>query len=204
MAYPSFPLSLPATPAFRQSRFSLERRAAVNTSPFTGQQQAHEYSYALWKATLTLPPMKRATAAAWTVFFTQCHGRRGTFLLGDPDATTPRGGISGSPTLGSAFTVGGYDLTIATALSSGANAFKAGDYISIDNYLYMIVADCAADGSGNVSAAVEPAAKTTHSSGSPVVYSSAKGIFRMDSNDLGWDTDFVSKYGFTFSCTEAF
>ena len=32
--------------------------------------------------------------------------------------------------------------------------------------------------------------------------SSAQTLWRMDANDFGWDTDRVSLYGFSFSCTE--
>jgi len=208
MPAPSYPLSLPATPGFVSSKFAIRRAVAVAQSPFTGQQQTYEYSMALWTAELKLPPMKRAVAAEWQSFFMKLHGRRGTFLLGDPDAKNPRGAISlsATPTLNAAVAIGDYDVSI-TGVGNSIVAFRAGDYIQIGSTsaskLYMITADATSNGSGVVSVSVEPTIKATASSGAAVTFVSPCGVFRMDSNDLGWDADYVSKYGIAFSATEA-
>ena len=68
MSAPTYPLTLPTTPAFAKARWSLKRVTAVSESPFTGQQQVFDYGYALWQAVLTLPPMMRSDAANWEAF----------------------------------------------------------------------------------------------------------------------------------------
>jgi len=208
MTAPSYPLALPNTPGFVQSRFALQRAVAVASSPFTGQSQSYEHPMALWTAQLQLPPMKRATAAAWQALLLKLHGRRGTFLLGDPDAKVPRGAISlsATPTLNAAANAGDYQMQIA-GVGTSIVAFRAGDYIQLGASstarLYMIVDDATSNGSGVVTVNIEPSIRVTVASGSAVVYQSAKTVFRLDANDIGWDADQVSRFGISFSCTEA-
>jgi hypothetical protein len=208
MTAPTYPLSLPDSPGFVQSSFALRRAVAVAQSPFTGQTQSYEHPMALWVAQVQLPPMKRATAAAWQAFLLKLHGRRGTFLLGDPDAKVPRGAISlsATPTLNAAANAGDYQVQIA-GVGTSIVAFRAGDYIQLGASstarLYMIVDDATSDGSGVVTVTIEPSIRVTVASGGAVVYQSAKTVFRLDANDIGWDADQVSRFGISFSCTEA-
>lgn len=207
MAAPTYPLSLPSAPAFQTAKWGLNRRIGVSESPFTGNTQTYEYDYALWSATLKLPQMKRGQAAAWEAFLMKLHGQRGTFLLGNPDASSPRGDISGAVTLASNASVGDFTISLSTTLNSQVNIFRAGDYIQLGtagtSKLYVIVDDATSDSSGDVDVNVEPAIKTAASSGDTVVYSNPKGVFRMSTSELGWDTDEVSTYGISFSCMEA-
>ena len=207
MAAPTYPLTLPTAPAFTTARWSLKRATAMSESPFTGQQQVFDYGYALWTATLTLPPMMREQAANWEAFMMKLHGRKGTFLLGDPDAKTIQGGANTSATLNGAISVGDFTISINTNNANMTNVFKAGDYIQIGTAgaakLYMIVDNATSNSSGIASVNIEPAIKVAASDAAAVDYTAAQGVFRMDSADLGWDTNEVSRYGITFSCTEA-
>lgn len=208
MSAPSYPLSLPASPGFVQSSFVLKRAVAVASSPFTGQSQSYEYPMAIWTAQVSLPPMNRATAAEWQAFLLKLHGRRGTFLLGDPDAKVPRGAISlsATPTLNATATAGDYTVAI-TGVGNSIVAFRAGDYIQLGSgataRLYMIVADATSNGSGVVTVTIEPSIRVTVASGGSVTFQSAKCNMRLDANDIGWEANHVSKYGISFSCTEA-
>ena len=200
----SYPLTMPSTPAFVSQQWSTIRGTGMSESPFTGGQQTVEFAYAKWKAVLTLPPMRRPTASAWTAFFAKLRGRSGTFLLGDQDAKVPQinkitaGTINGDVTLSSNADIGDTVLNI-----SGTTAFKAGDYIQLgsasSSRLYIVVEDQA----GGSTIQVEPKLKASATSGSTVTYNSPQGLFRMDSNELMWDTNAVSVYGISFSCTEA-
>ncbi len=200
----SYPLTMPSTPAFVSQQWSTIRGTGMSESPFTGGQQTVEFAYAKWKAVLTLPPMRRPQASAWTAFFAKLHGRRGTFLLGDQDAKVPQinkitaGTINGDVTLSSNADIGDTILNI-----TGTTAFKAGDYIQLgsasSSRLYIVVEDQ----SGGSTIQVEPKLKSSATSGSTVTYDSPQGLFRMDSNELMWDTNAVSVYGISFSCTEA-
>ena len=207
MLFRSYPLTLPSAPAFSKARWTLKRATAMSESPFTGQQQVFDYGYALWTATLSLPPMMREQAANWEAFMMKLHGRKGTFLLGDPDAKTIQGGATTTVTLDGAITVGLNTISLQSNNANMTNIFKAGDYIQIGTAgtakLYMIVDNASSNSSGVVSVNIEPAIKVAASDDAAVDYTEAQGVFRMDSPDLGWDTNEVSRYGITFSCTEA-
>lgn len=207
MAAPTYPLTVPSSPYYSKSTWSLQRKTALSVSPFSGVQQIYEYDYALWTATLTLPSMKRVDAANWQAFILKLHGRKGTFLLGDPDARLPRGNISGGVTLGANASVGDYTITLSTAQTSQVNVFRAGDYIQLGSAgtskLYMIVDNATSDGSGNVDVNIEPPIKTAGTSGDTVVYNNPKGLFRMVSPETDWDADDVGKYGISFAVMEA-
>ena len=210
MAAPTYPINHPTAPNFKTARWQLSRQVAVSESPYSGVQQVYEYDYALWGATLSLPPMRREQAGAWTAFFATLHGRKGTFTLGDPDRIIPLGAATGTITLASGASVGDYSLSLALADSSIANTseiFKAGDYIQLgtsaaDYKLHQVIEDCDASG-GAVTAKIEPAVKVAVSTGQQITYNSPKGVFRMDTDELGWQTNEVSVYGISFSCTEA-
>ena len=205
----TFPLNIPSTPNFQTSRFELRRQNAVSISPYSGIQQTYEYDYALWGATFSLPPMRRETAGAWTAFLSALHGRRGTFTLGDPDRIIPLGVASGTITLASGASVGDntLSLTVGSGLSGVTGIFKAGDYIQLGttdatSKLHMVVEDCDASGTA-VTAKIEPAVKVAVSTGQAITFVSPKALWRMDTDDLGWDGNHVSVYGISFSCTEA-
>jgi len=205
MATYTYPISMPTNVGFVSSNWKLERLVAVTESPFTGQQSTYEYSKALWKGTFTLPPMKRSDASQWQSFFLKLHGRKGTFLAGDPDAKSIQGAANGTITTTSALSIGDDTVPISVTASNGTVAFKAGDYIQLetgaDAKLYMVVNDATVS-SNATTLDIEPYIKDAVASGATVDYTSASAVFRMDINDISWDADHASKYGFTFSCTE--
>lgn len=192
----SYPISPPSTPAPVTQTWSIDRRTGVSQSPFTGVEQTVEFGFRKWKAVVTLPPMNKATASGWISFFTKLHGRRGTFFLGDADRKTPRGSVSGTVTINTATTIGDTIITIA-----GTTGFKEGDMIQIGSAsasrLHMVVAD-----QSGSSIQIEPAVKAVFAQSTPITYTNPVGIFRMDSDTLSWDTNVVSNYGISFSCTE--
>lgn len=207
MATYSYPLSYPTSPNFSQSRFQLMRRTGITQSPFTGTQQTFSYEkFSMWQATLTLPPMKRTQAAEWQAFFLKLRGRRGTFELGDPDATSPQGAVAGTIAINNG---GGYSAGISTIATDGYTngdgtvVFKAGDYIQVGTTLHQIVNDATCS-SGAANLDIEPALKTTVGDDATITYSSPKGVFRLDDDVAGWDANSASTYGFSFSCSEAF
>ncbi len=194
-------VTMPSSPAFTKSEWGIRRTVAISESPFTGATQVQKYDRAQWYATLTLPPMKREQAAEWQAFFMQCEGRANTFLLGDPDAKTVTGGAApSSVSTAAAASIG--DTTLNLTLGSGKKINK-GSYLQIGTNsnakLYMVVDDNT--GNGNVT--IQPPLKAAVANSTSVDFTSAQGVFRMDSNDLTWSANELSIYGVTFSCSEA-
>ena len=202
---PSYPLTLPTVTGIKTQNWSMERVVAVTESPFTNQEQVYEHEGAQWRATFTLPPMKKESAAVWLAFLMSLRGRRGTFKIGDQDRKTIQGVATGTILVnGDAQT--GNAINLDGFANSTNNVFKAGDYIQINSYLYMVSADVNSDASGEATVYVEPSLRTgieAINDDTTVVYSNTTTLMRLDSNEFNWDTDHVSKYGISFSCSEA-
>ena len=202
---PSYPLTLPTVTGIKTQNFGLNRVVAVTESPFTNQEQVYEHDGAQWKATFTLPPMKKDSASIWLAFLMSLRGRRGTFKIGDQDRKTIQGTATGTVLVkGAAQTGNAINLDGFTA--SRANVFLAGDYIQINSYLYMVSANVTANGSGEATVYVEPSLRTgieAINDNTTVVYSNTTTVMRLDSNELNWDTNNVSVYGISFSCSES-
>lgn len=205
MSTPSYPLTLPS-PNFSQSTFEIARKTGYTESAFTGKQQVHEFPYALWRATLTLPPLRKSDWNNWSVFILQLRGRRGTFLLGDPDNTVTQGTASGTILTNGTTNAGATQVSLNGFSNTGT--IKKGDYIQIgangSNTLHLVTADATASG-GAMTLHFEPSTRTAIANDTAVTFgNTAKGIFRMDADVYGWEANAVSTYGFTFSCTQAF
>jgi len=202
---PSYPLTLPTVTGIKTQNWGLERVVAVTESPFTNQEQIFEHEGAQWKATFTLPPMKKEKAAVWLAFLMSLRGRRGTFKIGDQDRKTIQGVATGTILVnGDAQT--GNAINLDGFANSTNNVFKAGDYIQINSYLYMVSADVNSDASGEATVYVEPSLRTgieAINDDTTVVYSNTTTLMRLDSNELNWDTNNVSVYGISFACSEA-
>lgn len=193
----TYPLTPPSSPQYVTQQWSIIRGVGISESPFTGVQQTIEFDLAKWKAVLSLPPMRRSQAHEWVSFLVKLHGRRGTFFLSDNDARAPQNTISGSVTVANAASAGEVLLQL-----SGTTAFSAGDYVQVgtgsSSRLHMVISDQ----SGASTIQVEPKLKADVAQGTVITYNNPKGIFRMDSNELMWDTNAVSTYGISFSCSE--
>lgn len=200
----AFPIQLPSTPGFRSSRFGGANAVAVATSPFTFQQQVYEHQGQMWRADLTLPPMRRDQAEEWLAALLSLRGRRGTFLLGDPDARQPRGTWAGTPVVAGAGQTG-LELTI-DGLSDGAT-IKAGDYFQLgsgaSSRLYKVLADVTADSSGEVTLDIWPRLRESPANDAEITVNNPVGVFRLASNAVEWDADHASIYGISFSAVEA-
>jgi hypothetical protein len=202
---PSYPLTLPTVTGITTQNFGLDRVVAVTESPFTNQEQVYEHEGAQWKGTFTLPPMKKESAAIWLAFLMSLRGRRGTFKMGDQDRKTIQGVATGTILVnGDAQT--GNAINLDGFANSTNNVFKAGDYIQINSYLYMVSADVNSDASGEATVYVEPSLRTgieAINDDTTVVYSNTTTLMRLDSNELNWDTNKVSVYGISFACSES-
>tara|TARA_A100000172_G_C3000401_1_gene96060 strand:+ start:118 stop:744 length:627 start_codon:yes stop_codon:yes gene_type:complete len=201
---PSYPLTLPTATGITTQNWGLNRVVAVTESPFTLQQQIFEHEGSQWRCTMTLPPMKKDKAAIWLAFFMSLRGRRGTFKMGDQDRKTIQGTATGTVRVNGASQTGN-QVALDGFTASRANVFKAGDYIQINSYVYMVIEDVSANGSGEANVKIEPALRSTIetiNNDDTVVYTNTTTIMRLDSNEFNWDTDKVSNYGISFACSE--
>ena len=210
MALPTYPLSIPSSPSnFRTSDWRIVRSVAVNVSPFTMAQQSGDFGGSVWQTTVTLPPMKRDDAEQRNSFFLKLYGQFGTFLLGDPNASVPRGTASssaGTPVVNGASQTGD-TLNIDGVPVNQTGYLKAGDYISLgtgtSTRLYKVLDDANSNGSGEVTVEIFPDLRTSPADDATLTVASAKGTWRLTSNQTDWSIDTISLYGLTFACEEA-
>ena len=201
---PSYPLTLPTVTGIKTQNWGMERVVAVTESPFTNQEQVFEHEGAQWKATFTLPPMKKDKAAVWLGFLMSLRGRRGTFKIGDQDRKTIQGVATGTILVNGANQTGNA-INLDGFANSTNNVFKAGDYIQINSYLYMISANVNSNSSGEATVYVEPSLRSgieVINDNTTVIYTNTTTVMRLDSNELNWDTNKVSVYGISFACSE--
>lgn len=128
----------------------------VATSPFDFTQQVYEFVGERWLADITFPPMARPDAEKWIAWLVSLRGHHGSFTMGDPNGTAPRGTASGSVTVTGS-------VRARTVTVSGSGTLLAGDWISIGNrYLHKVTADASLTGSVEI----WPALRTTVSGAS--------------------------------------
>ena len=201
----TYPLTPPTSPRVQSIIFTAMNRVAETESPFTYSTQSQAFAGQRWAADVTLPPMRREQAAQWVSFLVSLRGSFGDFLLGNPMACVARGVGGGSPVVSGASQTGS-DLNITGATASTTGWLKAGDYIQlgagIDQRLHMVTADANSDGSGNVSLSIEPALRSSPADNLAIVVANCKGVFRLSSNETGWNANAVSTYGLTFAVRE--
>ena len=202
---PSYPLTFPTVSGVRTQRFALVRTVAVSSSPFTGQDQVVQHEGEYWTTQISFPPMLKDKAAQIIAFLLQLRGRRGTFSIGDQDRKTIQGVATGTIRVNGASQTGN-QVALDGFTNSTSNVFKAGDYIQINSFLYMVTEDVTSNSSGEANVKIEPALRQgieTIADDATVVYSNTKTIMRLDSNETGWDTDQISKYGISLSASES-
>jgi hypothetical protein len=81
----------------------------------------------------------------------------------------------------------------------GAALTSPGD----DSRLYKAITSQNSDGSGNATFDIFPRLRESPVYGGPLVVSSAKGLFRLPTNETQWDIDTAKNYGIGFSAIEA-
>ena len=205
----TYPLSLPTVSGIASVNFIARSATGITTSPFTLESQVFRNQGERFEADVSLAPMKRDDAEQWNAFFLKLYGQFGTFLLGDPNASVPRGSAStapGTPVVNGASQTGD-TLNIDGAPASATGYLKAGDYIQLgtgtSSRLYKVLDDADSNGSGEVALTIYPDLRSSPDDGATVVVSDAKGLFRLNTPTHQWSISQDSFYSMTFGAIEA-
>lgn len=196
----SYPVTMPTTPGFVSSRFLLRSNTTVFASPLSQVEQVLERQGARWAGEYVLPPMKRAVAANWVAFLVSLRGRRGTFYGFDPDAKTLLGTATGTILVNGASQTGN---TLAVDGISASGTILKGTYIQVGVYLYMVVEDATANGSGEATLSIEPGLRTSPANNDGVTVTNPKCIMRLAEDQVSWDANRASVFGIQFTAIEA-
>ena len=129
-------ISMPTTPNFTSSNFTLVRTVGTTTSPFTGKTKTQEYDGVYWTAEVSLPPMRRSQAVEWQSFLLELNATVNHFKFADPDALTNTGTYSTAHLI-SEHRVNNTSVTLSfsgSTLTAGASTFAnaiVGDFIVV-------------------------------------------------------------------------
>lgn len=190
----SYPLNLPTSIGIAQIDIRAVNSVAYSQSPFTYAGQAHAYTGQMWQADITIPPVRRDLAAPWKAFLTSLRGQFGTFLLGDPDYTSPQGTVSACTLTGT--------LGSQTATVTMTGSLLAGDYIQLGSGASSRLHQVLVDQTGDGSLEIWPALRDNYT-GAAVTFNSPKGVFRLATNEVMWSIDNNSAYNISFGAMEA-
>jgi len=169
---------------FTSMTMRLRSATAVSQSPFTYDQQVYQHQGVRWEAEVTLPPLKRSDAKQVEAFFASLRGQANTFTLGNPLHNTTAVGT-------------GTGAVNATTLTGSFTGAVAGDYFQLGTALHIITEVNSAS-----SIDIMPPLRVA-ASGAALDFTLPKGTWRLATNEIAWNIDQASFYGFTFACVEA-
>jgi hypothetical protein len=201
----TYPLALPTHTGIRSINLRAVQQTGMTMSPFTYKQQVVVHPGQRWEAEITLPVMQRTNAEAWVGWLLSLRGRSGTFLLGDPLATSPIGNGGGTPVVKGASQTGS-TLLIDGCTASQSSYLAAGDYIQLgsaaSSQLYKVTQTAASDGSGNATLEIWPDLRSSPADNATITVNATKGLFRLATNETDWSINEASIFGLTFPAIE--
>lgn len=189
----SYPISTPTDIGIADIQLSATNAVAVSKSPFTFATQVHAYSGEMWSASVTIPTVRKDLAEPWVAFLLSLRGQYGTFLLGDPNRTSPQGTATSATITGS---LGDRSVTVAMT-----GTLKAGDYFQLGSGATAKLHKVLVDQSGSGTLEIWPALRDDYTTASATL-TNAKGVFRLASNSTQWGIGSSSAYSIQFDAME--
>lgn len=188
----TFPLTMPGERSFANVSIRANNIVEANPSPFTGNEQFYEHQGNWWTADIVLPPLKGANAARWQAFLTSLRGRAGTFLMGDPSYSGPRGAASGAPQVNGAGQTGN-TLVVDGWTPSVTGILLAGDRIGMGSgstsRMHMVLQDVNSNGSGQATLDIWPRLSYSPADNTVLEVQYPRAVFRLLQNDTGWGAE---------------
>lgn len=177
----AFPSITPAT-----NTFELVSNTRTYQSPLTNAVQTASRKGSLWKASLQFNNLSGDDRKVMQAFLVKLNGQQHRFTLQDHSHTL-RGAGGGTLRVNGA-SQSGTTLVCDGATASVNNYLRAGDYISFNNELHMVVVDANSDASGNVSLSIAPPIRKTPADDTIVDYTvPVVGVFML-SGPASWNT----------------
>lgn len=191
----SFPSITPTT-----SIFELVSNTRTFQSPLTNAIQTTSRKGSLWRASLQFNNLSGDDRREMQAFLVKLNGQEHRFTLHDHSFT--RRGAGGGTLQVNGGSQSGTSLVCDGATASVNNYLRAGDYVSFNNELHMVVADANSDASGNVTLSIAPPIRKTPSDNAVVDYSApVSGVFML-AGPASWDTQVNLTSSFTIDAVE--
>lgn len=197
---PSFPLTMPTTPAPRAATLRQIHAVGSVRSPWTTETQTARHVGGAWAIDIALPPMEYAQSKLWQSFFAKLEGPYGTFEYGLPDWANS--GSHGSGVVGAGNSARSYSL-VCKSFDNSEQVLDEGEVIQVGANLHMVTEDATTDGSGNVTLSVWPPIRTAYAEDTSIDYATPVGTWRLVAATIPMDISTALHYGFSFSALEA-
>ena len=204
----TYPRSLPTSPSIRSNTFGLNWNIEEMENPVTRSRKTNERAGSRWEGVITLPKINDPTIRAeWKAWFASLKGSSKTFLLGDPDHTTPVGIAdtgSDTPLLDEAGGVAAFVESFTTDgwRLSGTGLLVPGDYFSIANELKQVLEIVTSDGTGHATINFAPRTHRAIADNTPIIFENPTGLFNLAENTQSWDSNEFGVTDFTFAVEE--
>jgi len=191
----AFPSITPTT-----NTFELVSNTRTFQSPLTNAVQTSSRKGSLWKASLQFNNLSGDDRQEMQAFLVKLNGQQHRFTLHDHSYT--RRGAGGGTLLINGASQSGTALVCDGATANVNNYLRAGDYISFNNELHMVVVDANSDASGNVTLSIAPPIRKTPADNTLVDYlTPVSGVFML-AGPASWDTQPGIISSFTIEAVE--
>lgn len=200
----TYPLTAPiSTEGVTSVTFYPTNATVISKSPFTYQGQVQSWSGQIITADVSIQNVMRSSGEAWVGFLTALKGSKGTFLIGDPMASTPMGAATTNVAVNATTSSGSNTLAIKNGTISTTGFLKTGDWIQVNNRLYKVLKDANTNSSGVATLDLWPNLRSAASVGTVVTLLNPKGLFRLSTGSFEYSIDNSNKYSISFTCEEA-
>jgi len=150
---------------------------AINESPVNRSTETLELSGARLEGYLSWENLSEDEERRLLSWVASLRGAAGRFECPHYRYLKPRGNVSGAPIIGANNQYGA--AVSVSGLVPNSTSFLEGDWISINSELKLVTANCQANGLGQAQLIFEPPLRKVVNQGMPIVYQSAKGVFRL-------------------------
>ena len=166
--------------------FELVANTRTFQSPLTNAVQTSSRKGSLWRASLQFSNLKGDDRQEMQACLVKLNGQQHRFTLHDHSYT--RRGAGGGTLLVNGGSQSGTSLVCDGATANVNNYLRAGDYISFNNELHMVVVDANSDASGNVTLSIAPPIRKTPADDTVVDYlTPVSGVFML-AGPASWET----------------
>lgn len=182
------------------STFELVSNTRVFQSPLTNAVQTTSRKGSMWRATLQFNNLTGDERSEMQAFLVKLNGQQHRFTLKDHSYT--RRGAGGGTLRVNGGSQSGTTLLCDGATASVNNYLRAGDYISFDGQLYMVVADANSDVAGQVTLSIAPPLRFSPVNNRIVKYAGdVEGVFML-AGPASWNTQLGIVSNFTLEAAQ--
>jgi hypothetical protein len=204
----TYPVSLPTVEGIAEITLTAQNVVGTTESPFTFAQQTFKHPGERWTATVTITPSQRDRIEPWIAFLASLRGKLGTFLLGDPSGTTPRGSLAtGTVLVNGAQDAQSETISIDGLPTSTNNLLLPGDYLQLGSgstaSLHKVLVAVNSNSGGQADVEIWPAVRRDLVDNEAVTYLNTVGRFRL-AQDVSWSIGSDTRFSTSFTCVEAF